>query len=102
MASAGALVGASALVVGVRRRFRPWAGADLASLPIPRVWVQLAPGGEGEDDLLLIGVELCSRYGDPVLHFGVDIRWNRPRPWQLDVECPPKFGRRRLRWTAPS
>lgn len=70
-------------------------------VPVPRVYALVSPAPA--DTLLIIGFEISSRWGEPVIRVEAEFPWLRPRPWRCDVTVPPKgasdlvFGWRRPR-----
>jgi hypothetical protein len=71
---------------------------ELENLPIPRVWGFLSPGADDDPDSLALGLELSSRYGEPVVDVSIALPWRRPRPWALEGTWPSKWGGDRFVW----
>jgi hypothetical protein len=67
-------------------------------VPIPRLWIR-THWREHEHNVFErtafeLGVEISSRYGNPVLEITVTQPWRRPRPWDIRGQWPAAGGRR--------
>lgn len=62
---------------------------------LPRLYALRWISGTDEPDDLIVGIEVSTLYGEPVIELEIEFPWRRPRPWwpELHYWPPKRLGR---------